>query len=53
VKKATQIASGFAGRAGRCVGKIYLNADRAAAAAEKGEKVLLVRNERARKICAA
>ena len=26
-------------------GKIYLNADRAAAAAEKGEKVLLVRNE--------
>src|SRR5437763_15332789 len=30
---------------GAASGKIYLKADRAAAAAEKGEKVLLLRNE--------
>src|SRR6187401_1248789 len=45
VKKATAIAKGLPAGPGAASGKIYLNADRAAAAAEKGEKVLLVRNE--------
>ena len=40
------IATGLARRSrARPSGKIYFNADRAAAAAAKGEKVLLVRNE--------
>jgi pyruvate, orthophosphate dikinase len=45
VKKAKAIASGLPAGPGAASGKIYLNADRAVAAAEKGEKVLLVRNE--------
>ncbi|MEP6602734.1 MAG: pyruvate, phosphate dikinase [Spartobacteria bacterium] len=45
VKKAKAIASGLPAGPGAASGKIYLNADRAASAAEKGEKVLLVRNE--------
>ncbi len=45
VKKATAIATGLPAGPGAASGKIYLNADRAAAAAEKGEKVLLVRTE--------
>ena len=36
---------GLARRPGAASGKMYLNADRADAAAAKGEKVLLVRNE--------
>jgi pyruvate,orthophosphate dikinase len=45
VKKAKELAKGLPAGPGAASGKIYLNADRAAAAAEKGEKVLLVRNE--------
>src|SRR3954454_13567373 len=45
VKKAAVIANGLPAGPGAATGKIYFNADRAAAAAEKGEKVLLVRNE--------
>src|SRR5256714_440785 len=45
VRKAKAIASGLPAGPGAASGKIYLNADRAAAAADKGEKVLLVRNE--------
>ncbi len=45
VKKAEAIASGLPAGPGAASGKIYLNADRAVAAAERGEKVLLVRNE--------
>jgi pyruvate,orthophosphate dikinase len=45
VKKAKVIATGLPAGPGAASGRIYLNADRAAAAAEKGEKVLLVRNE--------
>ena len=45
VKKANAIATGLPAGPGAASGKIYLNADRAATAAEKGEKVLLVRNE--------
>ncbi|MDQ6656461.1 MAG: PEP-utilizing enzyme, partial [Verrucomicrobiota bacterium] len=45
IKKATAIATGLPAGPGAASGRIYLNADRAAAAAEKGEKVLLVRNE--------
>src|SRR4051812_49344664 len=45
MKKAKAIASGLPAGPGAASGRIYLNADRAAAAAEKGEKVLLVRNE--------
>ncbi len=45
VKKAAQIASGLPAGPGAASGKVYLNADRAAAAANKGEKVLLVREE--------
>jgi len=45
IAKATAIATGLPAGPGAASGKIYLNAERAAAAAEKGEKVLLVRNE--------
>ncbi len=45
VKKATVIATGLPAGPGAATGKIYFNADRAVAAAEKGEKVLLVRVE--------
>ena len=45
VAKARVIAKGLPAGPGAASGKIYLNADRAAAAAEKGEKVLLVRVE--------
>src|SRR5271155_3539812 len=45
VKKATAIATGLPAGPGAATGKIYFNADRAAHAAEKGEKVLLVRVE--------
>jgi len=45
VKAAQVIATGLPAGPGAASGKIYLNADRAAAAADKGEKVLLVRNE--------
>ncbi|MCP5518311.1 MAG: pyruvate, phosphate dikinase [Verrucomicrobiales bacterium] len=45
VKKASAVASGLPAGPGAASGKVYLNADRAAAAADKGEKVLLVRNE--------
>jgi pyruvate, orthophosphate dikinase len=45
VKKAKVIATGLPAGPGAASGKIYLNADRAAAAADKGEKVLLVRLE--------
>ena len=44
-KKAKPIASGLPAGPGAACGKIYLNAERAVAAAEKGEKVLLVRVE--------
>jgi pyruvate,orthophosphate dikinase len=45
VKKAKVIATGLPAGPGAASGKIYLNADRAVVAAEKGEKVLLVRIE--------
>src|SRR3954451_16075929 len=45
MKKANAIPTGLPAGPGAASGRIYLNADRAAAAAEKGEKVLLVRNE--------
>jgi pyruvate,orthophosphate dikinase len=45
VKKAKAIATGLPAGPGAASGKVYLNADRAVVAAEKGEKVLLVRNE--------
>jgi pyruvate, orthophosphate dikinase len=45
IKKAKALATGLPAGPGAASGKIYLNADRAAAAAEKGETVLLVRNE--------
>src|SRR5476649_1547685 len=45
VKKAKAIATGLPAGPGAATGKIYFNADRAAQAAEKGEKVLLVRVE--------
>ena len=45
LKKAKILASGLPAGPGAASGIIYLNADRAAAAAEKGEEVLLVRNE--------
>ncbi len=44
-KAAKIIAKGLPAGPGAASGKIYLNADRADAAAAKGEKVLLVRNE--------
>ena len=45
VKAAKCIAKGLPAGPGAAAGKMYLNADRAAAAAARGEKVLLVRNE--------
>jgi pyruvate,orthophosphate dikinase len=45
VKAAKCIAKGLPAGPGAASGKMYLNADRAAAAAAKGERVLLVRNE--------
>jgi pyruvate,orthophosphate dikinase len=45
VKAAKCIARGLPAGPGAATGKMYLNADRAAAAEAKGEKVLLVRNE--------
>ena len=45
IKKATIIATGLPAGPGAATGKIYFNADRAVTAAEKGEKVLLVRVE--------
>ncbi|HUG12903.1 MAG TPA: pyruvate, phosphate dikinase, partial [Opitutaceae bacterium] len=45
VAKAKAIATGLPAGPGAASGKIYLNADRAAAAEQRGEKVLLVRNE--------
>ena len=45
VKKAKAIATGLPAGPGAATGKIYFNADRAVAAADKGEKVLLVRVE--------
>jgi len=45
LKKAKILASGLPAGPGAASGVIYLNADRAAAAAEKGAHVLLVRNE--------
>ena len=45
VKKAKVIATGLPAGPGAATGKIYFNADRAVLAAEKGEKVLLVRIE--------
>jgi pyruvate,orthophosphate dikinase len=44
-KAAKIIATGLPAGPGAASGKMYLNADRADAAAAKGEKVLLVRNE--------
>ena len=45
VKAVKCIAKGLPAGPGAASGKMYLNADRAAAAAAKGERVLLVRNE--------
>src|SRR5262245_25028146 len=45
VKAAEVIAKGLPAGPGAASGKMYLNAERAAAAAAKGEQVLLVRNE--------
>ncbi len=45
VKKAKVIATGLPAGPGAATGKIYFNANRAVTAAEKGEKVLLVRVE--------
>ncbi len=45
VKKAKPIATGLPAGPGAASGKIYLNAERAVQAADKGEKVLLVRVE--------
>ncbi|MBL9137469.1 MAG: pyruvate, phosphate dikinase [Verrucomicrobiales bacterium] len=45
MKAAKCIAKGLPAGPGAASGKLYLNADRATAAAAKGERVLLVRNE--------
>jgi pyruvate,orthophosphate dikinase len=45
VKAAKCIAKGLPAGPGAAAGRMYLNAERAAAAAARGEKVLLVRNE--------
>ena len=45
VKKTKAVATGLPAGPGAASGKIYLNADRAVQAAERGEQVLLVRNE--------
>ena len=44
-KKAKELATGLPAGPGAASGQIYLNADRAAAAAESGKRVLLVRTE--------
>src|SRR5678816_3998276 len=45
LKSAKAIASGLPAGPGAATGRVYFNADRAAAAAHKGEKVVLVRVE--------
>ncbi len=45
VKKAAAIATGLPAGPGAATGRIYFNAERAVVAAERGEKVLLVRVE--------
>ncbi len=45
LKKATPIATGLPAGPGAASGRVYLNAERAVTAAERGEKVLLVRVE--------
>jgi pyruvate, orthophosphate dikinase len=45
VKAAECIAKGLPAGPGAASGRMYMNADRAVAAADKGERVLLVRNE--------
>ncbi len=45
IKSARQIASGLPAGPGAASGRIYLNADRSVEAADRGEKVLLVRLE--------
>jgi pyruvate,orthophosphate dikinase len=45
IKKATAVATGLPAGPGAASGRIYFNADRAVTAADKGEKVLLVRVE--------
>src|SRR5256886_8723250 len=45
LKSAKAIANGLPAGPGAATGRVYFNADRAAAAAHKGEKVLLVRVE--------
>ncbi|MDR0353796.1 MAG: pyruvate, phosphate dikinase [Opitutaceae bacterium] len=45
IKKAKPIATGLPAGPGAATGKLYLNAERAVAAAAKGEKVLLARIE--------
>ncbi|MFT3990366.1 MAG: pyruvate, phosphate dikinase [Luteolibacter sp.] len=45
LKAAKALAKGLPAGPGAASGKIYLNAERAAKAADRGEKVLLVRNE--------
>jgi pyruvate,orthophosphate dikinase len=45
VKKATVIATGLPAGPGAATGRIYFNAERSVQAAERGEKVLLVRVE--------
>ena len=45
LEKAKAIATGLPAGPGAASGKVYLNADRAVTAADKGEKVLLVRLE--------
>ncbi|MBA3044972.1 MAG: pyruvate, phosphate dikinase [Candidatus Thermoplasmatota archaeon] len=45
IKKSKIIAKGLPAGPGAASGKIYLNADRAAAAVAKGERVILVRSE--------
>ncbi|MEO8257171.1 MAG: pyruvate, phosphate dikinase [Acidobacteriota bacterium] len=45
VRKAAVTATGLPAGPGAAAGQIYLNADRAVAAAERGEQVLLVRTE--------
>ena len=45
LQSAKVIAKGLPAGPGAATGKMYLNAERAVAAAQKGEKVLLVRNE--------
>jgi pyruvate,orthophosphate dikinase len=45
VKSAKRVAKGLPAGPGAATGRIYLKAERAVAAAKRGEKVLLVRNE--------